>query len=564
MQQPYEFGPFRLDPEPAVLWREGAIVPLAPKALALLRALVERAGEVVATRQLMASVWPDAHVQAANLSVTVAALRKALGDQTNGRSWIQTVSRRGYRFDAELLGHRAGSQVSLAVLPFQALGADADAHLGLALADAIIARLTAAEVLRVCPTGTIAGYVVAPRPPLAAAEELGVDAVVDGTLQRDGSRVRVSVQLVPRTGKVRPWAGRFDGEAGDLFSLQDEVAEQVVAAVTPKLPAAARRTAAARHVPRPGAFEAYLRGRYFLARFDLEGVAKAFGSFGEAASLDPEYAEPRAGLASAHLLRGFTGPDPPARAWDIAAECAAQALERDPASAEAHVALAFVALFRDWAWVQARRELDEAVALRPGAPGARLWLGFLLCAQGQPEAARREIAHAREADPLSPVGAVVTSVLLEVEGDLAGARLLALRAAELHPARFLGHWRVGVVAQRAGKPAEAVAPLRRALALTHGGAVVKCGLARALAASGEPDEARALLAEVERESLLSFVSPTQRALTERALGQPAARIAELLAAAAEARDPWLTFMRADRGALGTGRAARELLDRVLG
>jgi DNA-binding winged helix-turn-helix (wHTH) protein len=312
--EPYEFGPYRLDAAPPVLWRGDAIVPLTPKAVALLLLLVQRAGEVVTHEELMAGVWPDAHVQPANLSVTVAALRKALGSQPDGRSYVQTVSRRGYRLDAAVHGAGTARLPSLAVLPFQTLGAGADTHLGLALADALISRLTGVEALRVRPTGAVVHYAEAPRPPRAAAEELGVDAVLDGTIQRERDRLLVSVQLVPRTSLVRPWADRFEGSAGDLFALQDAVAGEVASAIAASVPPAARRGLARRRGPRADAFEEFLRGRYFLARFDLEGLARAFGHFGEAVTLDPDYADPRAALAAAHLLRGFVGPHPPTHA----------------------------------------------------------------------------------------------------------------------------------------------------------------------------------------------------------------------------------------------------------
>ncbi len=98
----FEFGPFRLDAEKGVLWRSGELVPLTPKALALLLALVEHRGDVVSKEELLGRVWPDAAVEEANLSVTVSALRRALGPQPDGRSYLQTVPRRGYRFDAEV------------------------------------------------------------------------------------------------------------------------------------------------------------------------------------------------------------------------------------------------------------------------------------------------------------------------------------------------------------------------------------------------------------------------------------------------------------------------------
>ena len=149
----------------------------------------------------MARVWPDTAVQEANLSVTVAALRRALGDQDSGRSWIETVPRRGYRFDGPVQGPDGSEDVTLAVLPFEVLGAGAEPHVGLGLADALISRLTGLDGLRVRPTAAVthlSGQHVAPH---AAAVDLGVDAVLTGTVRQSDENVRLSLQLVPAPGR---------------------------------------------------------------------------------------------------------------------------------------------------------------------------------------------------------------------------------------------------------------------------------------------------------------------------------------------------------------------------
>ena len=165
----YEFGPFRMDAGKQVLWRSGQIVPLTPKSLALLHALLERNGDVVLKRELLSRVWPDAVVEEANLSVTVAALRKALGAREDGGSYIQTISRRGYRFAAPLRAGGTPPRLALAVLPFACLGPETEPDFGIGLADALIGRLTEAEELRVRPTAAVARYADSPRPPRDAA-----------------------------------------------------------------------------------------------------------------------------------------------------------------------------------------------------------------------------------------------------------------------------------------------------------------------------------------------------------------------------------------------------------
>jgi DNA-binding winged helix-turn-helix (wHTH) protein len=116
----FEFGPFRLDADKTVLWRPGQLVPLTPKALALLQALVEHGGDVVSKSELLGRVWPDAAVEESNLTVTVSTLRRVLGSQADGRSYVQTVPRRGYRFDAPLRAGGGSRQLGLAALPLPA------------------------------------------------------------------------------------------------------------------------------------------------------------------------------------------------------------------------------------------------------------------------------------------------------------------------------------------------------------------------------------------------------------------------------------------------------------
>src|SRR6185436_4268764 len=344
-----------------VLWRDGELVPLTPKALALLRALVEERGDVVLKSELMDRVWPDAAVEDANLSVTIAALRKALGERPEGGSWIETVPRRGYRFVAPRA--KASPTLSLAVLPFRAIGGPSQPHLGLGLADSLIARLTGVERLRVRPTGAVAHLAGAPLAPLAAAEQLQVEAVLDGTYQRTGQRLRLAVLLVPRDASLEPWAAQFDADMSDLFAIQDDLAERVTGALSARLGRwrgapewATRRTSVE-------AWEAWLEGCFFWSRLDADGMSKAAGCFGEAALLQPAWAPPHAGLAAVHVLIGFGGLVKPRQAWSTAAGCAEHALELDSGLPDAHLARAWVALYRDWAWADALAALERAATI---------------------------------------------------------------------------------------------------------------------------------------------------------------------------------------------------------
>ncbi len=539
----FEFGPFRLDPEKSVLWRGADLVPLTPKAFALLRALVDARGDVVSKQELMTRVWPDAAVEDANLSVTVSALRRLIDSQPDGRSWVETVPRRGYRFSGAMRTTSAPPGLSLAVLPFACLGPETEAHLGLGMADALIGRLTAFDGLLVRPTAAVAHYAEAPTPPRDAARELGVDAVVTGTVQRDGERVRLSVQLVPRPAAMRPWAESFDADWTDLFAVQDALAERMALALRPRLTPTSRASAGPRHTPQPKAFEAYMRGRYFWSRFDPENLGKAFAYFGEAAQLDPLYAAPHAGLSDAHLMLGLAGLQPPLDAWTIAAGCAERALAQDAGLAEAHVSRGFARLFSDWDWAGASSAIAHAVALQPGAASVHVWQGLFLMISGDLPGATRTLDEALRIDPLSGAASALRCFVHEIAGEFDQELELARRAVELRPKVFFGHWCMGLASVGLGQKQAGIDALRRAVELMVKGPGMRTQLACALARLAETEAARRELEALDALADNTFVSPCQRAAILLALGDPDGaleRIQEGLAV----RDAWAVFLGA--------------------
>jgi TolB-like protein len=339
----FEFGPFRLDAAKRVLWRAGRIVPLPPKTLDVLVALVEQEGDVVTKDELMRRVWPDTFVEEANLSVNVSALRKALGQRPGGGPYIETVSRRGYRFTA--LDGRGGADLpTLAVLPFIALrGGKDDLYLGAGLADALITRLGGTGRVVVRPMSAVLKH--AERDPREAGLDLRVDAVLEGKIQRRGPRIRVTVQLVPISGATRSWAETFDEDVTNVFAVQDRIAEQVAGALDLRLGAPERERLTRRHTEDALAYQSYVKGRYFWARFTGEWLEKAIGFFREAVEKDPGFSLPHAGLADAYLILGFSGLVSPKEAWPLAGAEARRALAIDETLADAHVSLAYVHLF---------------------------------------------------------------------------------------------------------------------------------------------------------------------------------------------------------------------------
>jgi DNA-binding winged helix-turn-helix (wHTH) protein/tetratricopeptide (TPR) repeat protein len=539
-----EFGSFRLDTAKRVLWRGRDLVSVPPKALDLLVALVEQRGDVVPKEELLRRVWPDTFVEEANLSVNASILRKVLGTQEDGRPFLENVPRRGYRFVADTRVQSASGPPSLAVLPFRTLGgASEDEYLGVGMADALIARLGRSGQVIVRPTRTILKYADLAADPRVAGKELKVDAVLDGTLQRDGARLRVSAQLLPVGRALSSWSASFETTFTSLFAVQDAVADQVAQALALTLDAPQAPAAAQRRGPDVGAYQAYLKGRYFWNRLTREGVGKAFQFFEEARSRDDAYAAPWAGLADAYAVLGFTGFLPPRDAWSLAGEAARGAVARDETLPEARVTLAYVRLFQDWDWAGATEELERAVALDPHSAAAHQWYGLFLDMRGRLAEAERQLALAAEIDPLSVVIVAMRGFQRDLARDFEGGERFYRQAVELDPHHFVGHWGLGLAHQHAGRFAEGVAAHRQAAALLEGAAFARAVLARSLALAGQEAEARDLLRELS-EGADGYVSPYQRATVLDALG----RVEEALTCleeAGEQRDAWLAWLDVD-------------------
>jgi tetratricopeptide (TPR) repeat protein len=292
-------------------------------------------------------------------------------------------------------------------------------------------------------------------------------------------------------------------------------------------------------------------------------VAKAIGHFGEATLKDPAWAAPHAGLADAHLLLTFAGAVPPREAWGRAAQCAERSLERDPDLAEGHAVAAWIALFRDWDWEGARARLRRALTAGPESHVIRLLHGVFLDLTGDSTGARRELARALDADPLSGLATVAEAFFHQ--GAPETWLTAAARGVELRPDRALGYWGLALASMAAGHSQRAITALRRAVELSDEGIVMRAQLAWALACTGEPVEARALLATLEGLAGTAFVSPYHLAVIRLALGEREEAL-DGLERAAEERDPWIVFLDSDDALAELRSEARfgRLVDQVRG
>ncbi len=311
----HEFGPFRLDADAEILFLGAEPLVLGQRAVALLRLLLERAGAPVFKDALIEAAWPGLAVEESNLTVQIAALRRAFDEATGDGEWIETMPRRGYRYVGPMVatGNSTVEEISqtlplalpdkpsVAVLPFLNLSGNAEQeYFADGMVEDIIAGLSRIKWLFVVARNssfTYKGVIVDLK---RAGRELGVRYLLQGSVRKDGSRVRVSAQMIEAETGGHLWTERFDRPLDDIFALQDEIALNVVGAIEPSL-----RRAEVERVKRkrPDSLDAY--DLVLQAQPDVNSgmpaqVTKALVLLERALALDPAYALGHAFAAMCH------------------------------------------------------------------------------------------------------------------------------------------------------------------------------------------------------------------------------------------------------------------------
>lgn len=443
----YAFGPFLMDLGERLLLRDAQPVPLTSKAFELLAVLLEESGHLVDKQELLRRVWGESFVEEAVLSVNVAAIRRALSD--NGHQYIETVPKQGYRFVAPVqkmepaeaaaadqpqsapaeptatapaaghgwrlrwaavalalvlaalsfqVGRRAPAPPpgnSVAVLPLQSLSSDPEqAHFADAMTDLLLTDLGQIPQLRVVSRQSTLQYEHTEKTLPEIARELHVDCIVEGTVSREGNRVRITAQLIQGPTDRHLWAQSYDRDLGDTLVLQEEVAEAIAREVGVKL-------APAQHHQAPrvtqAAYEPYLRGVYFLDEGDTD---RALAELRKSVAADPNFAPAYTKIASAYFGRAFFGAMAPDEAFPNMKEAALRAIELDDTDAEAHAWLATEKLHYEWDWPGAEREFRRSLELNPSDSEVRHMYAHYLLTVGRPQESLAEMDRAFENDPL--------------------------------------------------------------------------------------------------------------------------------------------------------------------
>lgn len=576
-----------MDAANRLLLRQTETVPIPPKVFDLLLALVERSGQVVEKEELMRLLWPDTVVEDNNLTVSMSALRKVLGDGKDGLRFIETIPRRGYRFVAPIEEESAKPKPSesfsfssatgvsslattgpvaipeisefdlspkhldtvqiekpkslrrpktialavgvcavlvlaagiffwlnklptfgkseirsLAVLPFKPLsGVMTDESLGLGLADALITRLSNTGKIVVRPTSAIVNYTKPNQDLMTAARELEVDALLDGRVQRNGDRIRITVQFLRASNGEAIWGESFDEQFTNILAVQNTISEKVAHVLTLKLTEPEQRLLNKTYTENSEAFELYLKGRYFWNRRTPADNTKAIEYLRQAVALDPSFALAYAGIADCYVALGtpqvMLGGQRDDKFWEEARNAAQRALELDPMLPEAHVSLgAAIGASYGGDHNIAHREFETAIQLNPNSSSAHAVYAVDLAGENRLEEALQHAAKARQLDPVSaPINVTYGMMLVRSRRSKEAISQLK-KGLELDPNNIRAHWGLGLAYEQLGKYDEAIAEHQLALKASNGGILALASLGRLFALTGRRAESEQFLQQM--------------------------------------------------------------------
>jgi TolB-like protein/DNA-binding winged helix-turn-helix (wHTH) protein len=576
----YRFGAFTVDARTGELSHDGQRTQLRDQSLQLLLALLEHPGDLITREVLTGRLWPAGTFVDFDrgLNKVVNHLREALGDSVEQPRFIETLPRKGYRFIAPVtyageeieaaaptdappaprrrrwlrlsvviaagIGIAIGAGIgdarrwiagrgstaprisALAVIPLENLSRDPEQqYFADGLTDELITDVAKISSVRITSRTSVMRYRGTQKSIREIGRELNVDAVVEGTVTRAGSRVRVTAQLIQVATDMHLWADTYDREVSEILDLQRALATDIARRINVFVKPLDRA-----RIVNPEAYGLYLKGRYAFHQYTSRGWQEAIEQFNRAIESDPEFAQAYSGLADAYLVAGAYGAIPTEEALTRGKAAATRALQLDDALASAHYALATAHAWYDWDWAAAEREFRRGLELNPNDAMGRNWHGGYLSLLGRHDEAIAEHERARELDPSSLIAnANLTRALywarrydeaiaqarttLELDPGF-GVALFWLEGSLRHTGRLAD---AVALRQSVSTPEQALIIARtferagfQALLRQSGETFRKSGLletaARCYAQTGERDEAIALLEDCYRRRCSDLVS----------------------------------------------------------
>jgi TolB-like protein/DNA-binding winged helix-turn-helix (wHTH) protein/Tfp pilus assembly protein PilF len=545
-RQVVRFGAYEVDLRAGELRKNGLRIRLSEQPFQVLAVLLEHPGDVVTREELQKRLWTDGTFVdfEQGLNAAMKRLREALGDSPENPRLIETLARRGYRFIGSL-APRPGRIHSLAVLPLENLSGDPEQeYFAEGITEALITTLAKIGALRVVSRTSVMRYKKTHKTVPQIAGELDVDAIVEGTVQRSGDRVRISAQLLDAASDTHLWAESYDRDLREVLALQTEVARAVANEIHVKLtPVDQARFAEARTVD-PEAYEAYLKGLYNWNKRNKEGLEKGIHWFQQAIARDPTYAVAHLGLADCLSVLGWGGFVAPERGCGRAKNLLLQALELDRSSGEAHASLAFATMLYDYDFTTAEREFERSIELCPRYATAHQWYGLYLALMGRFEEGYSELLRAVRLDPHSLMIRVTLGFVYWCWRRYDQAIDQFERALEIDPDFLWARCNMGYTYADQSKYDRAIAAGRRAVELAQAAPSIVALLGYDYAVAGHLAEARKTIEQLRETSKQQYVTSYVVARIYAALGE-ADEALHWLESAYQERAAWMVVLKID-------------------
>lgn len=588
----YDFDDFRLDVINEQLLKNNQPIQLTHKAFKTLLILVQNHGQLVKKEDIISEIWHDSFVEDSNLTQHIYILRKTLGNNIQGKPFIETIPKRGYTFIGEIQKvvsrepivepsvalkarnedavldeqfiyirgedgqiHISGNahksdppnqnlQVvspptkswffknrilllicfaaivgisfslyrsfqpikntginSIAVLPFKPIGKDSsDEKLGFGLADAVITSLSKQQKLPVRPASAVFQFTDKNFNSIEAGKELSVDSVLEGTIQREGEWIRVSVKLIKISDGSTIWAENFDEKFTYIFAVQDSISTKVAKSLMLNLSNVQEQQLTTRNTSNAEAYLAYQNGRYFWNKRTKEDLEKAVNYFQKAVDLDQNYAIAYAMLSDSYNMihyYGFT--ENHKEIIEKADEAAQKALSLDGSIPEPHIAMSYIQINKYKNYDASVKELERALQLSPYNPTARIRYGWQLLRLGNMDGALEQMRIALENDPLSPISNSALCSILLLKRNYIEALKHSEKAVELNPNVSLFKVQLGNVYFLNGKVDQAITTLKSEVNSPYSKYDALASLAYIYAKTGKTAEAEEIYSRLKDE-----------------------------------------------------------------
>ncbi len=442
----------------------------------------------------------------------------------------------------------AGPEIrSIAVLPLDNFSGDpSQDYFAEGMTDALTADLARISQIRVISRGSAMQFGGDNRPSTPEiAEALDVDAIVEGSVIREGDRVRITAQLIDARGDRHCGSRPSIAAPLDVLALQGEMASAIAREINVQLTPAEQSLIESAGTVDPEAYDAYLKGRYFFNRPSDENLKKAIDRFEDALAISPNFVPALSGLSDAYLWAGYNeGFITAADSRPKAKAAAEKGIRLDERSAEAHASLANFKLWYEYDWLGSEREFRRAIELNPNYAFAHDQFAIGLAFLGRFDESIAASKVAAELDPLNPQIPLDAVMAASWNGDHEAARELARGAAELDPTYFFPSWSLGWIDIQAGMVEDAIPHFQRAKTM-GAPAFVSAFLAYAHGASGDRERAMAEVEDLKAMSLNAVITPFNNSLVAIGLGEYG-RAVSLLEQAYALDSEWLGWLKNDR------------------